>query len=271
VAIERAPTWAPSRKAGPVATHVVPGISPTGEKAIRRIASTTVVGIAIAAAVLSFTGLRQLALTAGFSPALAWLFPLIVDGLTLIGSLGVVHATLTGMRAWYPWTLTLTGVGLSVWGNITAADPSIVSRLVHAIPPVVLALSLEALLRAYRYRLQAGQRDSTPAHTAHPAAEDTGSSEPRPQASEPRPAPVPDTFPAPAAALTTVGIPAPAAAPPAGTVREQVEQLLRDNPTITPSDAARTLGKDRSNISKILKELRAEATPPSDTDSQLAA
>lgn len=257
-----------------MATQVVPGISPTGEKAIRRIASTTVVGIAIAAAVLSFTGLRQLALTAGFSPALAWLFPLIVDGLTLIGSLGVVHATLTGMRAWYPWTLTLTGVGLSVWGNITAADPSIVSRLVHAIPPVVLALSLEALLRAYRYRLQVGQREATATSTDstnHPGAEDAHALEPREQAREPQPAPVPDTVPAQAAALTTLDIPTPAAAPLAGTVREQVEQLLRDNPTITPSDAARALGKDRSNISKILKELRAEATPPADTDSQLAA
>lgn len=256
----------PGRKARVVSTQAPAGISPAGEKAIRRIASSTVVAIAIAAAVLSFTGLRQLALTAGFAPELAWLFPLIVDGLTLIGSLGVVHATLTGMRVWFPWTLTLTGVGLSVWGNIAAADPAVLSRLVHAVPPVVLALSLEALLRTYRYRLTHTDPAQGSAPESHEPAQEHKPTRTAPRESESVTADIPAAIPAPAAAPSLVPV-----APGAVSVREQLTHLLADDPDITPSAAARALGKDRSNVSKILKELRAQADTNADTAEQVAA
>ncbi len=150
---------------------------------------------------LSYAGLRDLALDSAIHPKIAWTFPLIVDGLTFVGSIGVIHAVLAGISSWYPWLLTLVGVAISVTGNVAAAPPEIVAQLVHGAPPLVLALSLEALLRVYRAR---AMRPGAPAHVGEaPAAA------PAPTVlAEPAPAPHRPERPA-----TTVSGPAAAPAP----------------------------------------------------------
>ena len=45
------------------------------------------------------------------------------------------------------------------------------------------------------------------------------------------------------------------------TVREQLKALLVLEPDITAGEAARRLGKDRSNVNKIMKELRDTPSP----------
>lgn len=128
----------------------IQGLSPKTETAIRRLSTVTVFILAAAAAVLSFQGLQTLAVKSGFDPMLAWLLPVIVDGMVLTGSLGVVAASLVGIKTWYPWTLTITGVIISVWGNVASAPDDYVSKAVHAIAPLTFALSVEGMLRIYR-------------------------------------------------------------------------------------------------------------------------
>jgi len=133
------------------------GLTPRAAQRIRRISVATVMMLAAGAAVLSFAGLRELALQAGFPPELAWMFPIIVDGLVLAGSLGVISAALAGVRTAYFWFLTLLGVFISVVGNIASAADDVLSQAVHAAPPLIFALSVEGLLKVYRHAVTHGE------------------------------------------------------------------------------------------------------------------
>lgn len=138
------------------------GLSLTGAQRIRRITIVTVFLLAVAAAVLSFAGLQQLAIEAGYSPELAWLLPLVIDGLVITGSLGVVASSLVGVSTWYPWLLTMLGVVASVAGNVAVANDDFMSRAVHATPPLALALAVEGLIRIYRVGAVALVRGASP-------------------------------------------------------------------------------------------------------------
>nr|WP_062395519.1 DUF2637 domain-containing protein [Pseudonocardia sp. AL041005-10] len=105
---------------------------------------TLLLVVAAAAAVLSFTTLRDLALLCGFSISTAWLLPLVVD-------VGAAAGTLTwlsgpGAARGYGRALALTLLGLSVGGNalghgLAAADARPhwgVVVLVSAVAPAVL-------------------------------------------------------------------------------------------------------------------------------------
>lgn len=109
--------------------------------------------VALAAAVLSFSGLHELAVRAGFHPTLAVLFPLATDVAVAAFSLAVLHHRMVGLRAWWPWLCMMLGVAVSVAGNVWAAPPDVVSRLVHAWPPVIFALSFETVTRLVRHRI----------------------------------------------------------------------------------------------------------------------
>jgi hypothetical protein len=253
-------------------------LTENAERTLRRVAVFAVFVIAAAAAVLSFNGLRNLALEAGIPFQLAWIFPVIVDGLTLVGSLGVVHAVLSGLRSWYPWTLTMIGVGLSVWGNVASSPPGITAQIVHAIPPVVLALSLEALLKVYRYRAVAGYLDDNAVNEKeHIEAADFIQHAPTPgEAPARRPVSAkPETVPQPQkvthvdkATVSRTGfdhvtktdenVQQSGFPKLKGTTREMLRNLVKENPNITPGEAAKTLGKDRSNVSKVLKEIKSQ-------------
>jgi hypothetical protein len=138
-----------------MSTHAVVGLSPRNERIIRRLSTVTVLILAIAAAILSFNGVQHLALTSGFSKSLAWLLPIILDGMVITGSLGVISASLVGISPWYPWLLTIIGVASSIAGNVAAAPHNFTARLVHAAGPAVFALSVEGLLRIYRVSAEA--------------------------------------------------------------------------------------------------------------------
>jgi hypothetical protein len=74
----------------------VPGLSERSERVIQRAAVLAVAILAISAAVLSFSGLLDLAVSSGIDKRLAWLLPVLVDGMVLTGSHGVVAAGLVG-------------------------------------------------------------------------------------------------------------------------------------------------------------------------------
>lgn len=106
---------------------------------------TTVLGlalVAVAAAVLTFTTLFQLAVTAGYSPWLAWLLPIAVDAAGLVAlRVWLRHGAELAKR------LALSCIALSVAGNATQHGlaayglpaPWWVIVVVSAVPPSILA------------------------------------------------------------------------------------------------------------------------------------
>ena len=233
------------------------GLSPRAETIIRRLSTITVLGLAISAAILSFSGLQQLSLQAGISHSIAWLLPVVIDGMVLTGSLGVVASSLVGIGTWYPWTLTLIGVIASIAGNVSVASHNLSSRLVHAAGPVTFALSIEGLLRIYRAsavasanrerdRLEQEAKLKSPEYTPQAksdlsrkglitnATTQTSSG----QKLELKDSNLQSTEP---------------------TKIDQVRELWLANPDITGGEASRRLGLDASYARKILKELRGNA------------
>lgn len=100
--------------------------------------------IAAGAFWLSYTALADLAVRSGIGADQAWAWPLIVDGLIVVGTVAVV-AQAGQPGAWYPWLLLIGGAVVSVSANaihaIVAADadvPSVLAATVAAVPPIVL-------------------------------------------------------------------------------------------------------------------------------------
>jgi hypothetical protein len=217
--------------------------------------------VATAAAILSYNGLRELAISAGIAPNLAWLFPIVIDGTAFAASLGVVMSVLQNMRAAYPWTLMLIAVGISIWGNVAVAPESVTARITHAIPPLMLALTLEQIARILRHKAQI-------LHDAHPEwytpttpdsdqetayvnasqadypaqGYEQGRYDFVPEATEPEPADI--------VALDTREDQRPA--------RERIIDLLDAEPDIRGAEVARRLDLDRSYATRLLREIRAE-------------
>lgn len=330
-------------------SHLAPSsLTPRAERAIRRASTAAVSFVAVAAAVLSFSGLHELAVRSGFHPTLGILFPLATDVAVAAFSLAVLHHRMVGLRAWWPWLCMMLGVAVSVAGNIWAAPPDMVSRLVHAWPPIIFALSFETVTRLVRHRIThatpaegdaedaatvghatvtspeqstvapitaptlpdrhlAASTVSEPAAAAEaapavpPANAERAVDQPAPAVAdtspvvedaigeeskqEPAPAAVPvvaqetpqPVAPTPAPAAPAPAAPAPAAPAPkaaelapknltaerpkppqAGTVREQIVDILRAAPDTTAAQIARDLNRDRSYVSKIVREVKKE-------------
>ena len=123
-------------------------------RALNRGTTCGVVGLAVAGFAMSYDALHSLAVEQGVSAALAWLWPLVVDGFIVVASLSVVRAVADGHRAAYPWVLVLAFSSISVAFNVVHAAPTLVARLVAAIPPAALVLSFELLMRQLRAALR---------------------------------------------------------------------------------------------------------------------
>lgn len=222
------------------------GLSLRGAQRIRRVTVVTVLLLALAAAVMSFAGLRELALRAGYPPALAWLLPLIVDGLVITGSLGVVAASLVGLRTWYPWMLTWLGVIASVVGNVAVAQDDWLSRAVHATPPITFALAIEGLIRIYRVGAEALVAQQTHTESPSVAGQPITADRSFSGAAE-------EHLDEPATSESTTS-----AGEQRATARERLKDLLAAEPDINGSDAARRLDIDPSHARKLLRELRSD-------------
>lgn len=224
------------------------GLSPRVQRTISFMSTVTVYVLAVAAAFLSFNGLRQLGIDAGFDPHFAWLLPIIVDGMVLTGSLGVIVAGLVGIPTWYPWAITAIGVALSIWGNITAAPDDMVARIVHAVPPLTFALSIEGMLRIYRASAVANANREA----AELAREDRRLD--REAKNAERMARLGGIVGATGSAQAVQE--EPAAALPA---RERVAQYLAEHPQASGGEIARALDIDPSYTRKLLRSLRGGA------------
>lgn len=133
--------------------------------------------VAIAAAVLSFAALRDLALLCGFSERLAWLLPVVVDAGAAAGSLVWLGGGVTEVARRFARALALCLLSLSVAANALShgleafkiATPWWVVVIVSAIAPAVLSsiVHLAVLVR----RSEAPLFDRTQVRTSIEAVE----------------------------------------------------------------------------------------------------
>ena len=70
-----------------------------------RVSAAGVLVLAAAAFTLSYDALHQLALDSRVRPALAWLWPVVIDGTIVVALLTVLAAKRAATRAGYPWAL----------------------------------------------------------------------------------------------------------------------------------------------------------------------
>lgn len=118
----------------------------TINKIISLLSGLLVLFLAIAAFILSYEALRDLALQKGVKPSLAFLYPAIIDGAVIVFSLSVLKANLDGKRGIYPWILVGSATILSVVLNIVHAPADFLARVLAAVPPLALFLSFEMFL-----------------------------------------------------------------------------------------------------------------------------
>ena len=105
------------------------------------VAGTTL--LAVGGFVLSFAALRDLAVRVGMPDDLAWLWPLLIDGMIVEATLAVVALAQRGSRraVWYAWFLLAVGALVSVGSNGAHAVISghgWAGAAAASVPPVVL-------------------------------------------------------------------------------------------------------------------------------------
>jgi hypothetical protein len=100
-----------------------------------RVSAAGVLLLAAAAFTLSYDALHQLALDSRVRPALAWLWPVVIDGTIVVALLTVLAAKRAATRASYPWALAGLFSLASVAFNIAHAPDRPVAQLVFAMAP----------------------------------------------------------------------------------------------------------------------------------------
>ncbi len=113
---------------------------------ISAITAALVLFLAGAAFILSYEALRDLAEHNGITPALAWLWPLMLDAVMIAASLSVLRGNLYQERTWYPWALVGVFTLASIVFNVVHADATPIARAVALLPPAVVFLAFELLM-----------------------------------------------------------------------------------------------------------------------------
>jgi hypothetical protein len=115
--------------------------------------------LATAAFTLSYDALHQLALDSRVRPALAWLWPVVIDGTIVVALLTVLAANRAAARAGYPWALAGLFSAASVAFNIAHAPDRPVAQLVFAMAPVALVLTTHLLMQQASWRHRPARLD----------------------------------------------------------------------------------------------------------------
>ena len=108
--------------------------------------------LAAAAFTLSYDALHQLALDSRVRPALAWLWPVVIDGTIVVALLTVLAAKRAATSTGYPWALAGLFSAASVAFNIAHAPDRPVAQLVFAMAPVALVLTTHLLMQQVGWR-----------------------------------------------------------------------------------------------------------------------
>jgi hypothetical protein len=212
-----------------------------------RVSAAGVLVLAAAAFTLSYDALHQLALDSRVRPALAWLWPVVIDGTIVVALLTVLAAKRAATRAAYPWALAGLFSLASVAFNIAHAPDRPVAQLVFAMAPVALVLTTHLLMQ------QAGWRPPTPNRPAAPtpeAAHEAAREPAHPHTPGDSPAPEPP----PAEQAAPVGARA--------RVRAAYQAQLAAGQTPTGAGLARAAGVSERYGQRLLAEFTADPARP---------
>jgi hypothetical protein len=133
-----------------------------------RMSGAGVLVLAAAAFTLSYDALHQLALDSRVRPALAWLWPVVIDGTIVVALLTVLAAKRAATRAGYPWVLAGLFSAASVAFNVAHAPDRPIARLVFAMAPVALVLTTHLLMQQVGWRRSTADRSAAAVHEAGP-------------------------------------------------------------------------------------------------------
>jgi hypothetical protein len=207
-----------------------------------RVSAAGVLVLAAAAFTLSYDALHQLALDSRVRPALAWLWPVVIDGTIVVALLTVLAAKRAAIRAGYPWALAGLFSAASVAFNIAHAPDRPVARLVFAMAPVALVLTTHLLMQ------QVSWRRAMPGHTEPMPAPEGG-----PQPAQPhRPGGHPAQQPTPADQGAPLGA--------RGRVLAAYRAQLAAGQTPTGAGLARAAGVSERYGQRLLAEFTADPT-----------
>lgn len=134
-------------------------LSEKGDKWIRRSSILLIIIVGTSAGLLSWNGLTYLAVNSGVPVGFSWLLALAVDGMILLATAEILHASLTRRSTLFGWLLSAFGVTLSIWGNTAAVSADgIQTAIVHGIAPVSLFLSVELFSRIVKNKITVTQQ-----------------------------------------------------------------------------------------------------------------
>jgi len=140
-------------------SHGARGMSarPVGRSMAVRVGAAATGVVALGSAVLSWDALSWGAGQLGVDSHLTWLYPVVIDGTIVVGT--VTALALRGAAArirLYVWTLLAGAIGASVVGNgAHAAGGSPIHMVGAAVPAVALAASLHLLVILVRHAPEA--------------------------------------------------------------------------------------------------------------------
>lgn len=163
-------------------------------EAVLAVTAVTDAVLALGAFVLSFDALRELAVVAGVRPALAWIWPVIVDGFIVVATINaIVLSKRSAKSAWYPWAALLVFALVSVIGNglhaARHANTELISVEIAAAVSAVPAVALLVISHLIVVMLMAHRN----APTSHEPQRDDSivveALEPNATAERPRPLP----------------------------------------------------------------------------------
>lgn len=118
------------------------------DRVISRITVVLVLLLSVASFALSFEALSDLGARSGAIPSSkAWIFPLLIDGAIIIFSTAALRASIFGRVDRWSLSLVVVTTVASITLNIAHAHATVSSCLVAAMPPLLLGLSYESLLR----------------------------------------------------------------------------------------------------------------------------
>jgi hypothetical protein len=149
-------------------------------------------------AALSFDVLHDIALAAGLSPVLAWLWPLGFETFMAVAAVAVLaeHRTRPHKTPWYPWVLTALAAGSSIALNFghpyipLDPPPRLLVACVYGVPPICAPFAWHLFLLRLAHRR----------HHHSTQDQDTGGQHPQDTGQDPR---MPAGQPGPSAAVIT--------------------------------------------------------------------
>ena len=211
-------------------------------------------------AALSFDVLHTIALAAGLSPVLAWLWPLGFETFMAVAAVAVLaeQRSRPHKTPWYPWVLTAVAAGSSIALNFghpyipLDPPPRLLVACVYGVPPICapFAWHLFLLRLAHRRDQDTGQHDQDASQHPQDAGQDPRAPIGRPEQ--------------PAATMAATNARAASNGQDGEPSRTLVQVLLagetQDRP-VSWQDVAQETGLSRSRAYALLREERARLAP----------